>query len=207
MSRLWQVFAGNRAAAVMLTVLMHILALLFVTPWEPGPRREPSPLEPLQGVWIRLDPLPPPPAPSEPESGSEETPPPREAPRSAVRVQPRAVPPTAITLPPATDEKTPASDTPRPGVDWYEAAAKLGGNYGAEKAPDTLIPPRERMREPCKPPKRSFKWNHEDETSSKGGIAALTMGWEEPPPDKHFFDDMKQGKTPHSSVPDPNVCD
>ena len=39
------------------------------------------------------------------------------------------------------------------------------------------------------------------------GEAGEHMDWEEPPPDKHFFDDMKQGKTPHSSVPDPNVCD
>ena len=33
------------------------------------------------------------------------------------------------------------------------------------------------------------------------------LGWEEPDPDKHFFDDMKKDRTPDSSVPDPNVCD
>jgi len=206
MSRLWRVFAGNRAAAVMFTVLMHVLALLFITPWEPGPRRQAMPLEQLQGVWIRLDPVPPPPSPeSQPEP--EGVPPPREVRRSALRVAPRAVPPTAITLPPASEANAPPSDAPRAGVDWHEAAAKLGGNYGREKEPDTLVPPRARMRKPCKPPESTFKWKHEEAATSKGGIAALTLDWEEPEPDKHYFDDMKQGKTPHSSVPDPNVCD
>ena len=40
-----------------------------------------------------------------------------------------------------------------------------------------------------------------------GGIGWLTLGWEEPEPDKHYFDDMKAGKNQVSSVPDPNVCD
>lgn len=53
--------------------------------------------------------------------------------------------------------------------------------------------------------KSSFKWKWDD--TSKGGIAALTPGWEEPPAYDGMFDDMQAGRTPSSSVPDPDFCD
>jgi hypothetical protein len=77
--------------------------------------------------------------------------------------------------------------------------------------PETFSPPPKVLREACKPPESSFEWVWE---SSSGGMwyrvrAALTLGWEEPPPNKHLFDDMteKKGQRSESSVPDPNVCD
>jgi hypothetical protein len=48
-----------------------------------------------------------------------------------------------------------------------------------------------------------WKWDHND----TGGIAALTLGWEDPPDYDGMFDDMQAGKTPSSSVPDPDFCD
>jgi hypothetical protein len=40
-------------------------------------------------------------------------------------------------------------------------------------------------------------------------MAALTLGWEPPPPNTHLLDDIERdrGKKLGSSVPDPNICD
>lgn len=54
-------------------------------------------------------------------------------------------------------------------------------------------------------PKSSFRWKWDE--VNRGGIGSLTLGWEEPPPYDGMFDDMKAGRTPDSSVPDPNTCD
>lgn len=62
-----------------------------------------------------------------------------------------------------------------------------------------------RQRDDSAGARRSFKWR--SDYHSSGGSAGLTMGWEKPDPYTAMFDDMKAGKTPDSSVPDPNVCD
>lgn len=96
---------------------------------------------------------------------------------------------------------------PAESVDWRQQASELAARYAeeAEAPPATFSPEPEKLREPCKPPKESFRWEHERNRTA--GIAALTLGWEEPEPDKHLFDDMMAGRRRPSSVPDPNVCD
>lgn len=107
-------------------------------------------------------------------------------------------------------------------IDWYAEAARLAAQGAGEpKAPATLGKPLQKMREPCKPRESSFEWSPEE---AKAGLFPLpyviigerclvTVGFfscvlgELPPPNKHLFDDMQAGRTPDSSVPDPNVCD
>lgn len=190
----------TRATVIALTLAVHALFLLLL--WIEGsvPRREIQPQPQRINAWILLPPAPPPP---EPEAAEE--PPP--APRSST---PARAPTRAITLPPAIESPAPAqpSATPAPDIDWRAEAAKLTAGYGEDEEERTGVgEPLPRLREPCKPPERSFKWKAEQEATSKGGIAGLTLGWIPNPPDDGFFDDMQAGKTPKSSVPSPHTCD
>jgi hypothetical protein len=102
---------------------------------------------------------------------------------------------------------------PATGINWHAQAGELAARRAEEldkPVQETFSPPPKVMREACKPPESSFEWKWE----SSGGLgykigAALTLGWEEPPPNTHLFDDIERdkGKRPVSSVPDPNVCD
>lgn len=113
---------------------------------------------------------------------------------------------TAINLPaPAT--QTPPAVTDQPGhVDWFGQSVEFAARYAEElDAPAPGIgKPVAKMREPCKPRESSFKWQSDSRST---GSASLTLGWEEPEPNKHLFDDMMAGRRSKSSVPDPNVCD
>lgn len=54
----------------------------------------------------------------------------------------------------------------------------------------------------------SFKWKWESPDMGNGGAEQLlTSGWAEPVTYDGMFDDMQAGRTPQSSVPDPNRCD
>jgi hypothetical protein len=54
----------------------------------------------------------------------------------------------------------------------------------------------------------SFKWAWESTSDANGGFEELlTEGFAEPRPYAGMFDDMEAGRTPDSSVPDPNLCD
>jgi hypothetical protein len=187
-----------RAAAAVLVLALHALALLLLLGSRLDARR-PEPAQQLEGMWIHLPPLPRPPVPEETPQVDIIPPPDRNSPRDDSTPP---MPSTAITLPPAPESSAPSASA-GPRVDWFGEAAKLASGFG-EKSSPAFGTPVEKMREPCKPPKRSFKWKSEQKST---GSAGLTLGWEEPDPDKHFFDDMKKGRTPESSVPDPNICD
>jgi hypothetical protein len=54
----------------------------------------------------------------------------------------------------------------------------------------------------------SFKWQWESAGMGNGGFEELlTSGWAEPRAYGGMFDDMRAGRTPRSSVPDPDTCD
>jgi hypothetical protein len=148
------------------------------------------------------------------------------APRRETQVTP--APPTAIAPDPVaeapSEQPIEAATTPR--VDWYGEAANLVARAAVESvARDTFGPPLQKMREPCKPRDSSFDWSPE---VKKYGLlpgllplpyviiadrCLLTVGFVScvlgplPEPNQALFDDMQEGKTPHSSVPDPNRCD
>lgn len=185
---------GSRPTAALLTLAAHALFLLLLVGGRETIRVQP--VRDRVSLPITLFPIQPPPEP-------EDAPPPPETPlpRVPAREPPR---PTAITLP--TPEEAPA---PRetPDVDWHGQASNLAARLAEEleRPPPTLGRPVEKMREPCKPRERSFRWKDEQRTT--GGSGRLTPGWEPPPPDSHLFDDMMAGRRSKSSVPDPNECD
>jgi hypothetical protein len=188
-----------RVTAAALVLGFHgLVVALLVIEGRLRPQDAPKPRD-LEGIWINLPALEPPPALADKVELARPTQQ-RSAAVSRAVVLPQ-IPPTAITLAPAGDSATPS---PAPGVDWQEEADKLREGYGKDDKPATFSPPPATMRKPCTTPESSFKWIAQTKTT---GSAWLTPGWEEPDPDKHYFDDMKKGKTQNSSVPDPNVCD
>lgn len=193
-----------RPKAALLTLAAHALFVLLLFS---DPRMGPRPLAPPQervSIPITLLPLPVTPMPVEPPAEEGAAPP-----VATVPAPPRAPPPsTAITLP-APQVVEPEEPAPRASsdVDWYAQAAERAQRYvdEAAEARESFGPPVVKMREPCEPPRSSFMFKKDYPPST--GSGGLTLGWEEPPPNSHLFDDMMAGKRRVSSVPDPNKCD
>lgn len=196
-----------RPTAVLLTLAAHVLfILLLLIERRNAPRPSPAARE-LVAIPITLTPLVMPPEQlPDTESAPDVAQPSVRAAPPPPRTTPPPRPATAITLAPSTQPAERATpDNPR---DWSTASSELAARYAerAEGSAPTFSPPPAKMREPCTPPRQSFKFKA-DQPPGKGGSAMLTLGWEEPDPDKHFFDDMKAGKKSSSSVPDPITCD
>jgi hypothetical protein len=210
-----------------LTLAVHgLFLLMLLVERHLPPRPLPPPRQPVS-TWIHLPVLQPSEAPIPPV----DSPPPAQA-----RVRTIRQPATAITLPPAAETPSPRTtdDTPR-AVDWYAEAARVREQRESEEAfrNKEIGAPVAKMREPCEAQESSmFPWTKEqimkkenpnppgDWTAMMGpatgrpigaGMGGPVVGFSiplgKPEPNKHLFDDMKEGKTPHSSVPDPNVCD
>jgi len=97
-------------------------------------------------------------------------------------------------LPPRPDLDITGAEPPTKSVIMGSARVGLLGVGGVRP------PPEDDGR-----PKSSFRWKWDE--VNRGGIGSLTLGWEEPPPYDGMFDDMQAGRTPESSVPDPDTCD
>jgi hypothetical protein len=95
----------------------------------------------------------------------------------------------------------PPRDLPSGGADSSQKSVQMGG---VRVGIITLVPGRGHTSTGDDVSKSSFKWKWDHKST---GSAALTLGWEPPPEYDGMFDDMKAGKTPDSSVPDPDVCD
>src|SRR5690606_31143709 len=194
--------ARPKAALLTLAALAGVVRLLLA---RRPPTRPAVVTRELVNIPITLVPLSPPPPVEEEqvvEAGGEPT---ATAPvRETLRV-PR--PTSAITLPTVEEAADAPPSQPDPDdIDWHAQAALSAARVAEElESPATFGKPLEKMREPCKPPRSSFRFKGSG--TSTGGSARLTLGWEPNPPDKHLFDDMLAGRTPRSSVPDPNVCD
>lgn len=201
-----------RSVVAALTGAAHVLFVLLL--WlakEPMPRATTAAEEP-EGVWIQLTSFTLPPSSTAPAEVPQSQLDPPAAPQPATPPVAPALPrpPTAITLPPGAgmnEESSPGR--PAAAIDWHAQAGALAARRGEELAKpvqETFSPPPKVLREACKPPESSFKWKTDDKST---GSAALTLGWEPPPPNTSQFDDMmkKKGQKPTPSVPDPDVCD
>ncbi|HWL63032.1 MAG TPA: hypothetical protein VNQ32_09555 [Steroidobacteraceae bacterium] len=185
----------------------------------------------LQGTWIHLLPL------TEPEFPEQDVVQPAVpvAPARATAVRPPTAISLAPApeAPPASDDGAQGSTQPgidsRPWTDWDLEAEKLAARRQWQDEPEGFSGPLQALREPCKPHQSSMfpkKKEVEDAPPTwqdaarpppgsvmMGGTrvgvvgAGIPLGRSKPEPNKHLFDDMMAGKTPRSSVPDPNVCD
>ena len=199
--------------ATLCTLAVHGLFVLLLLLEKRFPPRGLPPSRQLISMWIHLPPVP---EPLEPFAAASPPPVTQREVEPPPSVSETAVEPTAV------QPAQPAGEASRPRVDWYAEAARLAAQGAGEPgAPATFGKPLQTTREPCKPRDSSFDWNPE---VPKAGLLPLpyviiadrcmvTVGFFScvfgplPPPNKHLFDDMQAGRTPDSSVPDPNVCD
>ncbi len=111
-------------------------------------------------------------------------------------------------------------------MNWQGEATAAGRRQAAQpEGPGTFTLPAQPVRKPCKPPESSFAWNPELPRAGLtrtpiplpfvrlGERCVVGLGFFScnmsplPEANSHLFDDMKEGKTQESSVPDPDVCD
>lgn len=207
---------GARTAAGGLTLAVHGL-LLTVLLLEDRELRRPLPSSrTLAQTWIHLAPV---------------QAPPREAPEARIPAAPATAPEDVQAVLPASLEAvatmeaepaSPAGPAPVPApIDWATAAADRASHYGEEEKPPAFDGPVATLREPCKPRDSSFEWSPAEKKAGLFPLPYVMIGERcvvglgffacalgaLPPPNKHLFDDMQQGLTPGSSVPDPHFCD
>jgi len=217
--------ARIRLTALLLVLLAHVpLVLLFLWGWRVS-NDTPEPQPVFLSLWPQMP----------PEGKLAPQPPPQQLPRRPA--QPGAAPPartaplavpaesasTAIAAP--TASATPAEST-RPSIDWRAEAAAAAGRAAAPAPPAEFAPPPKTIHKPCEKKKSSWEWNPQPK---KAGITPLPYGVPLPyvvlgrcvvglgffgcalqkPPEanSHLLDDMRDGKTSPSSVPDPDSCD
>ena len=208
----------KRTATLGLTLVLHALLLLMLLPVRSA--LPPSPPRALEGLWIHLLPLADLPADVEVALSTERS---DEASAGAARPDARPASPVAPVPPEAADPDagtTGTGDTGSgPRVDWHAQAAALVARAGSEVPRTSVGPPRERARQPCTPRKRSFEFSPEEEDygllplpyvragNCVFGLGYFTCSFGGDRPNAGMFDDMQQGLTPDSSVPNPEVCD
>lgn len=196
-----------RVFAMALAPLADALLLLPFLLTEQARTARPSQPVRITAIWLSV-----------PASASPETPPPT---ATTVRTAPTV---SSLTpTPPAIPTETPATPaSPAAPIDWQGQAKEAAARQAAKTdEPPTFSPPPRAVRQPCKPRESSFEWNPEQPRAGLLplpyvligkrcvvglGFFSCTLG-ELPPPNSHLFDDMKEGKTQASSVPDPNICD
>lgn len=219
----------SRTLAGFVTLTVHgVFAVLLLGGDDKRPRAQAE--RTLQGTWIHLLPLPQPDAPEEEVEPVVSVAPSRVAPARPVTAITLAP---ATEAPPASDEgvqgSTQAGSESRPWTDWELEAEKLAARRQWDEEPEGFSGPLQAMRKACKPHQSSmFPKKKEVEDAppplrdattpppgsvmmggTRVGVAGvgIPLGGPKPEPNKHLFDDMMAGKTPRSSVPDPNVCD
>lgn len=209
-----------RPTAWVLVLLAHApLVLLFLWGWRVS-RDEPEQALVFLGIWPQMrnattQPLPqtPTPAPATP----------RVAVKVAAPPEPADEPSSAITMP-AVSPAEPGS--PSPSIDWRAEGAAAAARQAAPTASATFSSPPKPLRKPCEKQKSTWEWNRQ---TGKAGVTPLENGLPLPfvvlgrcvvglgffacspqkPPEanSHLLDDMRDGKTSPSSVPDPERCD
>lgn len=222
---------GSIAAIV--TFAVHGLFAVLLLREGDQTRTDSGATQTLEGTWIHLLPLPEPQPVDRAEEPAVADPPARLAevrPATAITLSPApaASPPATVDSgPPATSGDGIES---RPWTDWDLEAEKLAARREREMAPEGFSGPLQALREPCKPYQSSLfpqkkvqevpppSWedaaNPPPGSVMMGGtrvgvvpLVGIPIGGGKEEPNKHLFDDMMAGRTPRSSVPDPNVCD
>ncbi len=204
-----------RVVVIGLVLSVHgLIVLLLVSGSRIRPRAAEDSIA-FIGLWID-PPLPvPPTAPLPPKTVRPGTP-------QAAPTQPK---PESVEVSP-TLEPSRAITPVAPLTDWQSEATAVARRQAAQReGPDTFSSPPPAMRKPCEPPESSFVWNPELPRAGLtrtpvplpfvrlGERCVVGLGFFScnlsplPEPNSHLFDDMKDGKTQESSVPDPDVCD
>jgi hypothetical protein len=220
-------WVGTAAAAATLTV--HGLFTLLLRLEDRDLLRPSPPESQLVGIWIHLPKIPEP----EPEPAVEPAvDPPPDRPTVARPARAITLAPATETAESTPAISTPAEDDSRRSIDWELEAQKLAAQR-EERDPENFSGPLQAMREPCKPHQSSM-WAKKPEVVDApptaedalntppgsvmmggtrvgvvdiGSLIGILTGGPKAAPDSRLFDDMVAGKTPRSSVPDPNVCD
>lgn len=200
-----------------LVLLAHVpLVLLFLWGWRLS-RDEPEPALIFIGLWPTIAEVPEAIAPV-----SALQVPQRNAQRSATPADENPAP-----LPPAESAPitapagpgTPAESS-GPPIDWRAEGAAAAARQAAPAAPTGFSAPPKVARKACEPPKSSWEWNPEPRKAGLTPLPYIVLGrcvvglgffgcaLQKPPEaNSHLLDDMRDGKTSPSSVPDPDICD
>jgi hypothetical protein len=208
-----------RPAAIVLVLLSHGLLILVFTFVRQSSRDEPE----RQLVFLSLWPDMPANEKVTAQEFPEQQPSPRRSaltPRTATFAPPPAsiAPSTAITVP---DESAVPGESPRPNIDWRAEAAAVAKLHAAPTAPQEFAPPPKAMRKPCEKKKSTWEWNKEEKSYGIAPLPYVKLGkrcvvglgffgcsLQKPPEaNSHLLDDMRDGKTAPSSVPDPDICE
>lgn len=218
--------ARIRPTALVLVLLAHVpLVALFLWGWRIS-RDEPGQALVFVGIWPQMrkatTQILPQRLQSAPALATA-----RAAPRVAVEIAPPpgpADPPSAaITLP---AESPAESVSPRPSIDWRTEGTAAAARQAAPAASTTFTAPAKTLRKPCEKQKSTWEWNKQP---GKAGVTSLKDGIPLPyvmlgrcmvglgffacspqkPPEanSHLLDDMRDGRTSPSSVPDMDRCD
>ncbi len=206
-----------------LVLLAHVpLLLLFLWGWRLS-RDEPEPALIFIGLWPAMR--------AEVERESAPSPRPlaqRTAPDVAARKREAPAPQpaeesSAITLP---AESTPSTQSPGSSIDWRAEGAAAAARQAAPAGSASFTAPPKAVHKPCEKKPSTWEWNKEPK---RAGMTRLSNGMPLPyvavgrcvvglgffgcspqkPPEanSHLLDDMREGKTSPSSVPDIDRCD
>jgi hypothetical protein len=217
MRRRLQPASPSRAIAIGLALLMHVLLFLLALRSSRSPPQ--AVVEQIQFVslWADIKPL------TEPKAV--EVPPPESTSRAKTTRPAPNVAPSATTL---SNEDVSTAISPRSErpIDWQReatSAARRQAERPGELENSNAQP--KTARKPCEPSESSLVWN--PETPRAGftrtpiplpfvqlgkrcmiglGFFGCTLG-ALPEANSHLFDDIAEGKTMKSSVPDPHICD
>lgn len=211
--------AKFRPTAMALVLLAHVpLVLLFAWGWRAS-RDEPELQLVFLSLWPQQQPREPAPR-AEPALTSPRStrmpaaPPSRAQPETP---QPPAEPAsTAITAP---AESTPSTTPPRAGIDW-NAEGKAAAARQAAPPASTEFSARPKIDKPCEKQKSSWEWNKQPKKAGLAPLPYVVLGrcvvglgffacspQKPPEANSHLLDDMRDGKTSPSSVPDHERCD
>jgi len=211
-------FPANRVrpTAMALVLLAHVpLVLLFLWGWRLS-RDEPEPALIFIGLWPTIRDEPKVDAPPSPQQAPQRTARRSDAPEREAPASQSPVESSAITVP---SESTTPSESP-PSVDWRAEGAAAAARQAAAAAPSGFSAPPKVARKACEPPKSSWEWNPEPKKAGLTPLPYIVLGrcvvglglfgcaLQKPPEaNSHLLDDMRDGKTSPSSVPDPAICD
>lgn len=205
-----------RPAAVLLVLVAHApLVLLFLWGWRVS-KDEPEQDLVFFSLWPSMrEAAESKPATSARSSAAPDTDSPRQ--RAPTPAPSPTTPSTAIAAPEVSTE---ATEPTGPSIDWRAAAAAAAARQAAPAPSGEFSAAPKALRKPCEKPRSSWEWN---EQPKKAGLAPLPyvvlgrcvvgLGFfgcalQKPPEaNSHLLDDMRDGKTSPSSVPDADRCD
>ncbi|MGC4029476.1 MAG: hypothetical protein QM696_11420 [Steroidobacteraceae bacterium] len=193
-----------------LVLLVHALLLLLML----GSRmrsRDQKPAIAYVGLWVTPRPEPTPATTGQPASPKL-----------------RPIPASPAVAPPMDDGTTapapapiPVPESTPPAVDWNsEATSAARRHAGRRDISPTFSPEPKTQRKPCAPPKSRFEWHREEPRVGFAPLPYVRLGKRcivglgfgcilgpLPEANGHLLDDIAEGKTQDSSVPDPELCD